>query len=106
MEYDPNMQWKKQTVEMTFAQWDYTATATVAVFGNCKGMDILTDAIHSYDCELYAEYRENAKITLTRPSKEGGEEDSLECTPDGDATSRWLEQMCIGLRIISVEDVK
>lgn len=105
-DYDPNINWAIHTVEITYQQWDYTTTATVTVKGNCKGRHILDSAIQMHSDDLYEKYGDDVELILSRPSSDGSEEDTLECCPSDEGANSldsFLEDMCVGIRIIEVE---
>lgn len=101
--YDPNTFWSIHTVEITYQQWDYTATELVTVRGNCKGFSILQSAIQSHADDLYEKHGDAAEMLLKRPAEDGGGEDTLITTQHQDnSLETWLEEMCVGLRIVDV----
>lgn len=103
--YDPNVSQSLQTVEITYQQWDYTAKVLVKIQGNCKGFDVLDAAIFSHAQDIYEQQGEEAVLILCRAKEDGYGEDTLECSPEieGDnGVETWLEQMCIGLKIVDV----
>lgn len=96
-DYDPNMEWCVQVVRITYQQWDYVGEFDIPIRGNCQGMSILSAAIGTHADMLFDEQSGYPTIVLKRPAADGDGEDTLEC----DAADRDLEQMCVGLRIIS-----
>lgn len=104
--YDPNIHFSKQTVEITYMQWDYTATARVTINGNGKGNAILGHAIGQHADELFERLGDGIMLELKRPAADGsGDEDTLETSPDSDGgndVEAWLEDMCVGLKIVDV----
>lgn len=100
--YDPNVSWAVNTVEITYQQWDYTATVQVKLQGNCKGFDVLDGAIFSHSQDIYEQQGEEAVLILRRAAADGDGEDTLETSPDGEDLERWLTEMCVGVKIIEV----
>ncbi|RBT20092.1 hypothetical protein EB00_02739 [Enterococcus faecium] len=45
--YDPNSQWGKHTIKVSFQRWDYKGFVTFRKGGDCKGLDAL--ALDEYD---------------------------------------------------------
>ncbi|EMF0136990.1 hypothetical protein EGW60_11470 [Enterococcus faecium] len=45
--YDPDSQWGKHTIKVSFQRWDYKGFVTFRKGGNCKGLDVL--ALDEYD---------------------------------------------------------
>lgn len=104
--YDPNTYWSIHTVEITYMQWDYTATEFVTIRGNCKGSFILQSAIQHHADDLYEKHGDAAELVLKRPAQDGSDgEDTLTCNPDGEhenSLETWLEDMCVGIKIVGV----
>lgn len=96
--YDPNIRWAEHTVELTYQLWDYKATATVSVNGNCRGFSVLHSAVSIHACELFDKEGECPTMILEMPDGAGGV-DTLETNPDDDIDG-WLESMCVGMRIV------
>src|SRR3546814_21173984 len=53
-DYNPNIAWGRQIVEVELRQWKYSARFSVAVGGNCHGLDVLECAISMLYGELPA----------------------------------------------------
>lgn len=101
--YDPNSYWSTHTVEITFQQWDYTATETVTVRGTCMGYSILRSALQNHAADLYERHGDAAEMILKRPALDGSGEDELACSPDEEGINSletWLEEMCVGMKIV------
>lgn len=45
--YDPDSQWGKHTIKVSFQRWDYKGFVMFRKGGNCKGLDVL--ALDEYD---------------------------------------------------------
>lgn len=106
--YDPNTSWSIQTVEITYMMWDYTATALVTVRGNCKGLSILRAAIDYHANDLYEKHGDAVELVLTRPAEDGCGEDTLTTYPNEEGANSlddFLEEMCVGLKIIKREEL-
>lgn len=95
--YAPDMRWSSQVVRITYQQWDYVGEFDVTIRGNCQGLSILKAAIGEHAGTLYEECGKYPILILKRPALDGDGEDTLEC----DADEEDLEEMCVGLRIIS-----
>lgn len=100
MDYDPNMvlcgRKVKQVIELVFADWEYRATHTVTIGGNCRGMSVIDSAVEHLFEELYDEDNGRAKLVLTNASG-----DTL-TDEDGD-DEEWLKGKLISARILSIE---
>ena len=101
MNYDPNMtnsgRMAKQTVNLVFQQWDYTAEIEQVVGGNCTGLSVIDCAVcNAYEC-LDAD-RNTPFILMTNP---GGE--VLHCGDDEDRGEDWLKDMLVRAEIVSIE---
>lgn len=82
-EYDPNIRWSRHTIELTFMQWDYSATIEVDVCGNCTGASLFDSAVHTAFDDLWDDDEQNSQIILKRPSvEEPGQQDELEVNFD------------------------
>jgi hypothetical protein len=94
MNYDPNLtnsgRMATQTVELTFQQWEYTATKTTTVGGNCTGLDVIESAIGNIEEELGYDAGE---IILTNAAG-----DTLGC----ELWENKLEDMLVCARIVSI----
>lgn len=95
--YAPDLEWSAQVVRITYQQWDFVGEFDVTIRGNCQGLSILKAAIGAHAKKLYAECGDYPILILKRPALEGDGEDTLECEADEED----LEEMCVGLRIIS-----
>lgn len=106
--YDPNIQWATHDVEIMYQQWDYTCTAVVQVEGNCKGFSIMESAISMHVDKIFEDAQDMLEPTmvLKRPAEDGVGEDTLETSADCESVGRWLEAMCVGIRIVGHEPYK
>lgn len=96
--YDPNMDWSEQTVEITYQSWYYRATVQVQIGGNCMGHSVMESALSSHADKLVDEQGEYPDLVLTNAAG-----DTLETSFDNDTNGDvegWLSDMCVGLRII------
>lgn len=100
--YDPNVSWACITVEITYQQWDYTATALVKMQGNCKGLSALGTAIFRHAQDIYEQQGEEVVLILRRPAEGGDGEDTLETSPGDDDLENFLAEMCVGVKIVEV----
>lgn len=94
MNYDPNLtnsgRMATQTVELTFQQWEYTATKTTTVGGNCTGLDVIESAIGNIEEELGYD---DGEIILTNAAG-----DTLGC----ELWENKLEDMLVCARIVAI----
>lgn len=95
MNYDPNLtncgRTARQTVELVFQMWEYKATRTVVVRGNCTGHSVIESALHTVEEELGFD---EGELVLTN---EKGDTNTVEL---------WefkLEDMLVGARITHIE---
>jgi len=93
--YDPNIQWSRQTVALTFMQWNYRLVLEVEVLGNCKGYDIFSSAISTCFDKIFAEDDNYAVINLSNISDK---HDILEVTLESEED---LMRMCTSISIIN-----
>lgn len=80
-----------QTVELTFQQWEYTATKTTTVGGNCTGLGVIESAIDNIEEELGYD---DGEIILTNAAG-----DTLRC----ELWENKLEDMLVCARIIAIK---
>ena len=99
--YDPNIRWATTTVEITYMYWDYSLKVQIEVGGNCRGMSILNAAVERHAEELYDAQGEYPLLFLTKPAEDGTGEDTLECSDEEDDIEEWLNNLCVGVEIIS-----
>lgn len=101
MNYDPNMtnsgRMAKQTVRLTFQQWEYTAEIEQVVGGNCTGLSVIDCAVENAYDQLDTD-RNIPFISMTAP---GGE--VLQCDDDEDRGEDWLKDMLVRAEIVSIE---
>lgn len=105
MDYDPNLtlcgHMAKQTVRLTFGQWQYRGMFEVTVCGNITGLDVIRSAIDNLFEEL---------PTVPFYNDETEEDDemvvinlgSLECQDDELRGEEWLGDMLICAEIINI----
>ncbi len=98
MNYDPNLtkcgRMAEQIVELTFQQWEYSATRTATVGGNCTGMSVIECAVDNLFDELGGE---DGEIILSKPNG-----DTLSC----DLWEHKLADMLVGARIVAITPEK
>lgn len=99
--YDPNLtsagRRATQTVELTFKQWQYSATATVEVGGNCMGLSIIESALESAYDKLPTTSWDAAYIVMTDSE---GNELTVEDLDERDYD--WLNAMLVKAEITSI----
>jgi hypothetical protein len=93
--YDPNVNFCTQLVELRLAQWQYRATEMVQVRGNLKGAAVLLAAVRAL-YEKLEEFEGIKHVTL----KLGG--DVLHVEDDEQRDSDWLEELVISARILQI----
>ena len=99
--YDPNMtnsgRMAKQHVRVTFQQWEFTATLSTTVFGNCTGLMVMESAVSS----IYEDLAEEEDVPyITMDSPEG---DMLTVADDGGIEQDFLREMVVKAEILSIE---
>lgn len=97
-EYDPDIRWQKQAVEITLMQWDHSAVFRVSVGGNCHGMDVIDCAIGIIFESLPEDEYGLPKVTLTGPTG-----DTLPCVDDDERGEDWLKNMIVSAKILGYE---
>lgn len=105
MNYDPNMtnsgRMAKQTVRLTFGQWEYRKTMEAVVGGNCTGLTVIECAVrHAYE-ELTTRIWRDCKYAHIELVNKAG--DMLDCEDDEDRCEDWLQDMLIGAEIVAIE---
>lgn len=106
MNYDPNMtlcgRMAKQTVRLTFGQWQYRGSFDVVVRGNITGLDAIRSAVENLYEDLPSvplfndETGENDEMAMIHFGK-------LVCTDEDLRGDGWLGDMLISAEIISIE---
>lgn len=106
MNYDPNMtmcgRLAKQTVRLTFGQWEYRETFEVTVGGNLTGLDVISCAVESIYESLPCEKILNmdaGEMDIVATIQIG----ELECMDEDVLGEEWLAGMLIAAEIISIE---
>ncbi len=98
MNYDPNLtcsgRMADQTVELTFQQWEYTATRTTTVGGNCTGLSVIESAVENIFDDLGGK---DGEIILSKPNG-----DTLSC----ELWEAKLADMLVSARIVSITPEK
>ena len=101
MNYDPNMTMcgniAKQTVRLTFGQWQYRGTMDVEIGGNCMGFSVIDSAAYAAFEKCWSEDDEIARIVLT-----DADGNTLSCTDYEDRCEDWLKDMLLAAEIISI----
>ncbi|CAI2419414.1 DUF5406 domain-containing protein [Serratia liquefaciens] len=106
MNYDPNLtlcgRMAKQTVRLTFGQWQYRTSMEVVVGGNCNGLSVI-------ECAIGLAYEQLGEIPFF--NDDTGEDDvmavinvgELQCMDECLEGEDWLKEMLIGAEIINIE---
>lgn len=101
MNYDPNMtlsgRMAKQTVRLTFQQWEYKVEMVEHVGGNCTGMTVIDCAIGN----AYASLSNDRGVPYIILTDAGG--NTLQCHDDEDKGEDWLKDMLVKAEIIAIE---
>jgi len=101
MNYDPNMtssgRMAKQTVKMTFQQWNYKAEIEKVVGGNCTGMTVIGHAV-GMAYETLEEVNMTPFILMIN-----GDGDRLHCGDDEEEGEDWLRDMLVKAEITAIE---
>jgi hypothetical protein len=96
---NPNNEWGKHVIEVTFKQWRYEKTFTTRVGGNCHGFTIMETAIDNiYESMLDENHTDCPRFVMTSPD---GRE--LLCEDDEMRESDWLKDMAVSCRIVGFE---
>ena len=100
MNYDPNEATSFRTVhvlEVTFSAWDYRATRTTEVGGNCAGFGNFESAIERIYDDLVPEKRGEASILLTNDAG-----DTCMVEDDEARGSQFLADMVTQVRCVEL----
>ena len=102
MDYDPNMHINggitKQTVRLTFAQWQYCSVKYVEVIGNCTGKAVIDVALTNFYNSLEGDFPE----IIFQDTKTA---DQIIETDDDQRGEPWLQEMLVSADIVSVERI-
>ena len=101
MNYDPNMtnsgRMAKQTVKLTFQQWEYKAEMIKVVGGNCTGMTVIDCAVgNAY--ENLPDDRGYPYIVMT-----DADGNTLQCDDYEERGDDWLKDMLVRAEITAIE---
>ena len=101
MNYDPNMtnsgRMAKQTVKLTFQQWEYKAEMIEVVGGNCTGMTVIDSAV-DIAYENLPDDRGCPYIVMT-----DADGNTLRCDDDEEQGEEWLKGMLVRAEITAIE---
>lgn len=101
MNYDPNLtcsgRMAKQTVKLTFQQWDFTAEIEQVVGGNCTGLSVIDCAVTMACDELEIE---GGALFIPLANADG---EVLQCSDDDHRGEDWLKNMLVRAEITSIE---
>lgn len=105
IDFDPNLtmcgRFADQRVTLTFGLWEFRASITVTVGGNCTGLTVIESAIARALETLLDEHERYARIVMTNSAG-----DTLETDDEDDRGEEWLAKMLISAEIISIEPEK
>ncbi len=100
--YDPNLtscgNKATQTVELIFQQWQYRATRTVSVGGNCTGLSVIETALESVYDALPTTDWDAAFIEMT-----DDQQGTLTAEDIDDRDYDWLNSLLVSARIVAIE---
>lgn len=106
MNYDPNFtlcgRMAKQTVRLTFGQWQYRTSMEVVVGGNCNGLSVI-------ECAVGLAYEQLDGVPFF--NDDTAEDDlmkvinigDLQCSDEWLEGEDWLKGMLISAEIINIE---
>lgn len=101
MNYDPNLvlcgRMAKQTVRLTFGNWQARCVKETVVSGNCTGFDVIEAAVENIYEELPTDKWGSKTIVME------SSDDTLECSDDDGREEMWLKDMLIAAEIVSIE---
>ena len=101
MNYDPNLtqsgRTTRQTVRLTFSNWNYQAKTIEVVIGNVSGFLTIESAITNLHDRLTRD-RSTARMQLRDP---GGS--ALLCEDDEGHGEEWLKRMLVKAEILTLE---
>lgn len=105
MNYDPNLtmcgRMATQTVELTFALWDYRKTLTTTVSGNTRGLSVIECAAGRIYEELPLDRFYTPHMLLLNAAG-----DVMDTSDDEEDGEDWLLKMLIKAEILSIEPEK
>jgi hypothetical protein len=103
MNYDPNLtnsgRMAKQTVRLTFAQWEYRKTIETEVGGNCTGLTVIECAVDNVYDSLPRNRHDCAYLEMGAVDGSG---DTLICEDDEDSGDEWLKDMLVCAEIVAI----
>lgn len=106
MNYDPNLtscgHYARQTVRLTFGQWDYRKTFEVQVGGNCNGLSVIESALDQVLEGLPTALHDDELSVLILERIRDGEVDELVCEDEQFRYDYWLKQMLIAAEIVAI----
>ncbi|WP_260679826.1 DUF5406 domain-containing protein [Serratia liquefaciens] len=106
MNYDPNLtlcgRMAKQSVRLTFGQWQYRTSMEVVVGGNCNGLSVI-------ECAVGLAYEQLGSVSFF--NDDTAEDDlmkvinigELQCLDEWLEGEDWLKGMLISAEIINIE---
>lgn len=106
MNYDPNLTMSgnkaKQTVRLTFGQWDYRKTFEVEVGGNCRGLSVIEAAVDVVLDGLPTYEWDGEVSILVLEKTEDGTVHELQCDDEEGHYEEWLKSMLLSAEIIAI----
>lgn len=104
MNYDPNLtnsgRMAKQTVRLTFAQWEYRKTIETEVGGNCTGLTVIECAVDNIYDQLPTDRHDCVYLVMEATDGSG---DTLTCEDDEDQGDDWLKDMLVCAEIVAIQ---
>jgi hypothetical protein len=92
--YNPNIRWGKQHVEIVLMQWDYKKSFTVDIGGNCIGFDVIEAAVERIYDGLPSDEL-GPFVILTNSAG-----DDLECQDEEGREDEWIKDMVVSAQIV------
>ena len=100
--YDPTITWSRHTVQLEYMFWDYRTLVSIDVSGDRLGFDVMTMAIELHAKKIKGSQGNDPKLLLKRREKDGNGEETIEARPEyRDDIERWLQGMCVGVKLLS-----
>lgn len=103
MNYDPNLtnsgRMAKQTVRLTFAQWEYRKTIETEVGGSCTGLTVIECAVDNVYESLPEDHHGCVYLEMEETNGSG---DTLTNVDDEDRGDEWLKDMLVCAEIVDI----
>lgn len=104
MDYDPNLtndgRMARQTVRLTFAQWEYSRDIVTVVLGNGTGLSVIEQAVDQVYDGLPTHKPDDGNAPYLLLFDGGGND--LEIEEEESDGSEWLRDMLVAAEITSI----